>query len=139
MLTVKMCKYLCLIIICDNRLIIWECKDVISRDTITNTCDMYVMASLVSNEVIDGIGETVDTIPQQTDVHWRASDGFASFNWRMKWKVYMPCQKPPQLKLQIYDKNVGSDDSLAECIFSLTELYKAAFKKGFIFFACLFD
>ena len=111
------------------RLIIWECRNVKSKDILSNLNDLYVSCSLMSTEYIEGIENQINTKSQKTDTHYRAKDGFGSFNWRMIWDLYLPCKQPPRLKLQLFDKDFGADDSICECIFSLKNLYKVGFLK----------
>jgi len=105
------------------RLIIWECRNVMSKDSITGMNDLYVCCSLTGRGV-----ESKGNV-QKTDVHYRSKDGFGSFNYRMTWTVPVPVQQPPRLKMQLFDKDFGGDDSICECIFSMTPLYKAGYLK----------
>ena len=100
-----------------------------SKDSLTGLNDLYASCSLDSNEYIEEIGKRVNNKAQKTDVHYRAKNGFGCFNWRMIWDIYLPCKRPPRLKIQLFDRDFGSDDSICECIFSLNELYKAGFVK----------
>ena len=47
----------------------------------------------------------------------------------MTWTVPVPVRQPPRLKLQLFDKDFGGDDSICECIFSMLPLYKAGYLK----------
>lgn len=105
------------------RLIVWECRNVLSKDAITGLNDLYVCCSLT------GRGVEPKGNVQKTDVHYRSKNGFGSFNWRMLWTVPVPVRRPPRLKLQLFDKDFGGDDSICECIFSLMPLYRAGILK----------
>ena len=80
------------------RLIVWECRNVMSKDAITGLNDLYVCCSLTGKGV-----ESKGNV-QKTDVHYRSKNGFGSFNWRMLWTVPVPIRRPPRLKLQLFDK-----------------------------------
>eukprot|EP01138_Halocafeteria_seosinensis_P001972 gb/GECG01002020.1/.p1 GENE.gb/GECG01002020.1/~~gb/GECG01002020.1/.p1 ORF type:complete len:1966 (+),score=293.18 gb/GECG01002020.1/:1-5898(+) len=102
------------------RLVVWRAKDVPSGDGITNMNDLYCRAMLqgAKNETL------------KTDTHWRAQNGKASFNWRMKWKVHLP-MKFPYLTLQLWDKDIFKyNDCLAETQLSLKEHYMRARKQN---------
>merc|ERR1719410_3164919 len=111
------------------RLIVWECRNVASKDRVSGLNDLYASCSLDSSEFIEAIGKRVNDKAQKTDIHYRAKNGFGCFNWRMIWDIYLPCKRPPRLKLQLFDRDFGSDDAICECVFSLSELYKAGFIK----------
>ena len=59
------------------RLIVWECRNVMSKDAITGMNDLYLCCSLTGRGV-----ETKGNV-QKTDVHYRSKDGFGSFNYRL--------------------------------------------------------
>ena len=79
------------------RLILWECRKVMSKDAITGLNDLYICCALTGRGV-----ETKGNV-QKTDVHYRSKNGFGSFNWRMLWTVPMPVRQPPRLKLQLFE------------------------------------
>ena len=78
------------------RLIIYETYDMENMD-IEDTSDIYVTAYINPKEKF------------QTDVHYRCSNGQASFNWR----ILMPIELPRNnfdLTLQVYDSDLFSKD-----------------------------
>eukprot|EP01084_Bolivina_argentea_P286584 491642_1 len=88
------------------RVIVWECTDVVDDDDGSkNGIDLYVASSLVCSTDEDEPNE------QKTDTHLRSHDGKGSFNWRMKFPLKLPKQRPsdcPRLKLQICDADTLS-------------------------------
>merc|ERR1712013_476847 len=105
------------------RVIVWECKGVTIKDEMTKMNDLYVSGFL------DGSTEK-KLKAQQTDLHFRSQKGFGSFNWRMKFKLDLPCVKPPRFRLQIWDKDFFStNDSICEAYLSLAGLFKLALKR----------
>ncbi|KAK2952288.1 putative C2 domain protein [Blattamonas nauphoetae] len=65
---------------------------------------------------------------EETDVHWRSTNGEGNFNWRMVFNVELPCHVP-RLKLQIWDKNcLSPDDSIAEAVLHLGGIFKLAYR-----------
>ncbi|OQS01372.1 hypothetical protein ACHHYP_01203 [Achlya hypogyna] len=99
------------------RVVIWKTKEVPSFDEITDMNDLFVRASL----------EGCDH--QDTDIHWRAKKGKASFNWRMKFPVALGHKqhnsKFPYFKLQMWDKDIFSaNDCIAEGIIDMSAHFK---------------
>lgn len=65
---------------------------------------------------------------QETDVHWRSTNGEGNFNWRFVFPVVLPCPVP-RLKIQIWDKNVvHANASIAEAVLHLGGVLKVAYK-----------
>ncbi|KAH7819075.1 putative myoferlin-like protein [Monocercomonoides exilis] len=65
---------------------------------------------------------------QETDVHWRSTNGIGNFNWRFVFPLTLPCHVP-RLKLQIWDKNMlSANDSIAEAVLHLGGVFKAAYR-----------
>lgn len=96
------------------RLIIWRAMEVPASDEITQMNDMYATAW------IEGCKK------QETDVHWRAKKGKASWNWRMKFTVELP-MKFPYLTLQLWDKDITKwSDCIASKQLSLEPFMKKA-------------
>lgn len=66
-----------------------------------------------------------------TDTHWRAKDGKASWNWRLKF----PCtltesMKYQRLTLQLWDKDIlTSDYMIGDATFNLDTWFRRSFKK----------
>jgi hypothetical protein len=58
---------------------------------------------------------------QLSDTHFRAKDGRASWNWRFKFPVTLrQAMKYQRLTLQIWDKDLSSDDCGGEAVLDLT-------------------
>ena len=119
----------------EMRLIVWECKNVVSKDSLTGLNDLYCAITLLSDETIELDNDPkkkvkINNKAQKTDTHLRAKNGEGNFNWRMKWDVYIPCKKIPKLKLQLFDKDLFGDDAICESILNLDALYKKAFIKN---------
>ncbi|KDO20674.1 hypothetical protein SPRG_13426 [Saprolegnia parasitica CBS 223.65] len=77
--------------------------------------------------------QSYDNKAQKTDIHWRAKDGKASFNWRMKFDIALPIDPTNELEkghlhLQMWDKDVLYDDCLSDTIVNLSEHLKKAYK-----------
>ncbi|MES1915775.1 MAG: hypothetical protein MHM6MM_007676, partial [Cercozoa sp. M6MM] len=103
------------------RVIIWGCKDVAIKDTITDMNDLYVTGQLE-------LGRGAPVLKrQQTDTHMRAQGGMGNFNWRMKVPVELPLKKSPRFRLQLWDRDFFSpNDSICEVTFSLASLFRRA-------------
>ena len=88
------------------RVIIWKCKNVACKDETSGMNDLYVIANLN----IPGMKS------QETDTHFRAKKGKASWNWRIKFSVHLPIKKLwPRLRLQVWDRDLlSSNDSICE-------------------------
>ena len=78
------------------RLIIYETYDMENMD-IEDTSDIYVTAYINPKEKF------------QTDIHYRCSNGQASFNWRMLMPIELP-RNNFDLNLQVYDSDLFSKD-----------------------------
>jgi len=78
------------------RLIIYETYDMENMD-VEDTSDIYVTAYINPKEKF------------QTDVHYRCSNGQASFNWRMLMPIELP-RNNYDLTLQVFDSDLFSKD-----------------------------
>ena len=78
------------------RLIIWETENMKMMDT-EATSDIYVNAYVNPKT------------KQSTDVHYRCTNGEASFNWRIVIPLLLP-DKNKYLNIQVYDKDIFSSD-----------------------------
>ena len=80
------------------RLIIWKAREVPAMDTAEQMNDMYVKCWCEGSE------------QQETDTHWRAKKGKASWNYRMKYSVELghstKLMKFPYLRIQTWDADV---------------------------------
>lgn len=96
------------------RCIVWGTRDV----KLSGSCeDLFVRGQLQG-----------DPVQQESDTHWRCRDGSASFNWRMKFNVKLPC-KFPYLNLQLYDRDIAKyNDLIGEAVLDLGQYFKRANK-----------
>jgi hypothetical protein len=58
---------------------VWEINGCPSVDVATDTSDFYVTG-------------TIGDVIQKTDIHWQASGGTGSFNWRMVFPIILPAK-----------------------------------------------
>ncbi|RHY24406.1 hypothetical protein DYB25_000601 [Aphanomyces astaci] len=101
------------------RVVVWKTKEVPSFDELTDMNDLFVRCQLEGSDY------------QDTDIHWRAKKGKASFNWRMKFPVTLGHKqhnsKFPYFKMQMWDKDVFSaSDCIAEGILDMSPHFKKA-------------
>lgn len=103
------------------RLIIWETRDVtlVGGDSV----NIYVKI------IYDPIGWAEEGVEKKTDVHYNSKDGRGEFNWRMKFKVSMPCQFP-RLKFQVYNYSILGDSIIGENTLSLQKTLNKLQKEG---------
>ncbi|DAZ97328.1 TPA: hypothetical protein N0F65_003692 [Lagenidium giganteum] len=105
------------------RVIVYKAKNVTAGDAMTDLSDLFIKCWL----------QAFDDRAQTTDIHWRAKDGKASFNWRMKFDLELPVDKDSELEkgylhLQMWDKDLVYDDCLADSIVDLSSFLKQAYK-----------
>ncbi|CAK4072437.1 unnamed protein product [Aphanomyces euteiches] len=99
------------------RVVIWKTKEVPNFDELTEMNDLFVRCQLEGSD------------SQDTDIHWRAKKGKASFNWRMKFPVTLGHKqhnsKFPYFKMQMWDKDIfSSNDCIAEGILDMSPHFK---------------
>ena len=93
------------------RCIVWDAKDVVIKDTVTDQNDLRVIGKFN----VEGT-----TLKQETDIHWRAKSGKGSWNWRMIFPVTLPITKRCNLQFSMWDQDVFSaNDSIGEINMSL--------------------
>ncbi|TMW58885.1 hypothetical protein Poli38472_007030 [Pythium oligandrum] len=105
------------------RVIVYRAKNITPGDVFTDLSDLFVKCWLQSR----------DDKAQTTDTHWRARDGKASFNWRMKFPLELPIDEDNEadkgyLHLQLWDKDLLYDDCLADTVVDLSVFLKQAYK-----------
>ncbi|ETV96991.1 hypothetical protein H310_09840 [Aphanomyces invadans] len=105
------------------RVVIYKAKDVVPGDEFSEMSDLFAKCWMQSNT----------DKAQHTDVHWRAKNGKASFNWRMKFDIALPVDPQNErdkghLHVQLWDKDMLFDDCLSDTIVNLTEPLKLAYK-----------
>eukprot|EP00298_Acanthocystis_sp_HF-20_P010837 c19077_g1_i1.p1 GENE.c19077_g1_i1~~c19077_g1_i1.p1 ORF type:complete len:1291 (+),score=523.40 c19077_g1_i1:39-3875(+) len=100
----------------EMRCIIRKAEGIIPGDYIGKLTDMYVSVELQGN---------AQTQKKDTDIHWRASDGKGSFNYRIVFDVELPMKKP-RLTFQVWDQDIiGSNDALGEVTINPKTLQRA--------------
>lgn len=97
---------------CEARLIMFKAKECVAMDTLENMNDMYCTCWIEGTE------------KQNTDTHWRAKKGKASWNYRMKFDLNLvhncTVLKFPYLHIQAWDADIiGSNDILAETVLDI--------------------
>ncbi|CAE7848142.1 FER1L6, partial [Symbiodinium sp. KB8] len=96
------------------RVVVWRARGVATNDKLTNMNDMYARVWL------EGMR------PMETDTHWRAKGGKASFNWRFLWDIELP-YKFAYLNVQLWDRDILKwNDCIAEVQVDLSALFKRA-------------
>jgi len=104
------------------RVVIWKTKDCVSMEAISNMNDMFAKVWIEGCE------------KQETDTHWRAKKGKASFNWRMKFDVLLGhntrAMKFPYMHIQLWDRDIIKwNDVIGEGMEDLGKHFKKAFRK----------
>ncbi|OQR94660.1 hypothetical protein THRCLA_08129 [Thraustotheca clavata] len=99
------------------RVVVWKTKEVPTFNDWTEMNDLFVRCEL------DGSDH------QDTDIHWRAKKGKASFNYRLKFPLKLGHKqhnsKFARFKIQMWDKDiVSSNDCLAEADLDLSIPFK---------------
>lgn len=90
------------------------------RDAVRRQNDLFLVADLTSLEL------ALQTMREETDTHWFATDGIGSFNWRIKFNVTLPMKKA-RLTLQAWDSNFISNDAIGERVIPMTAFLKRAY------------
>ena len=105
------------------RLVIWKARDVPPMDALEGMSDLFVKAWPESCP------------PKETDTHWRAKKGKASWNYRLLFDVQLGhntrAMKFPYLYLQLWDRDILKwNDCAGEAQFNLGKYYRKAFKRN---------
>ncbi|KAK3235298.1 hypothetical protein CYMTET_54488 [Cymbomonas tetramitiformis] len=111
----------------EARLIIWRTRKVPNQDPITNQSDLFIRSTLtmMKSTTVGG----ADRLVEDTDTHWRAKKGEASFNYRMIYAAELPVAQA-RLKLQAWDQDLlNSNDYIGEALLDLSGLFRTAFVK----------
>eukprot|EP00743_Colponemidia_sp_Colp-15_P011268 GILK01012542.1.p1 GENE.GILK01012542.1~~GILK01012542.1.p1 ORF type:complete len:1447 (-),score=299.86 GILK01012542.1:238-4578(-) len=96
------------------RVIVWQTKDVVPKDTITDQNDLFMRCWMEGSE------------KQDTDIHWRC-ERRGSFNWRLKFDLMLP-MKFPRFYLQAWDKDILLPNEVAaERVLNLKPMFDHAF------------
>lgn len=100
------------------RLIIWRCEGVPNMD-VEGVSDLYVVSSIN------------DGAKKETDTHYRAANGEASWNWRKKFHLMLDQSSRCILNLSLWDRDLlSSNDAIGDACLDLTELAQEALNTG---------
>jgi len=105
------------------RVVIWKAKNVPPQDTLEGMSDLFVKCW----------PEGCD--PAETDTHWRAKKGKASWNWRLIFDVELGhntrAMKFPYLHLQLWDRDILKwNDCAGEGTINIGRYYRKAYKRN---------
>lgn len=105
------------------RVVIWSAKDVPPMDSFEGMSDLFVKV------IPEGCAA------QETDTHWRAKKGKASWNWRLLFDVELGhnsrAMKFPHLRFQLWDRDILKwNDCAGETVIDMGKYYRKAFKKN---------
>merc|ERR1712039_328213 len=99
------------------RVVIWRVSRVDVRDGIP---DLFISGR---HTLDDG-----EIITDETDTHYGAEDGVGTYNWRLIFRILVPC-RDPRLELRLQnDYKIGSDEVLAELTLDLSKDLQTARK-----------
>jgi hypothetical protein len=100
------------------RLIIWKCEGVPNMD-IEGVSDLYVVVDVNSAD------------KKETDTHYRAKNGEASWNWRMKYKLMLDENSKVVVNFTLWDRDIlSSNDAIGGACLDLTDLAQYAVETG---------
>lgn len=103
----------------EMRIICWKARETRICDEITNQNDLYATIHF----------DMEDCSKQDTDLHFRAKDGFGSWNWRMKWDFKLPSKKQNRLRISMWDMDfTAADDLICEMNLDISTMMKYAYK-----------
>ena len=103
------------------RVICWKCRGVPTDGSVdySGLADLYVAARFGA-----------DGKEKRTDTHFRARNGRASWNYRYKWPVEMDANMKFQyLTLQLWDKDITSNDFIGEQKLNLGPWFKRTYRR----------
>ena len=105
------------------RLVVWKARDVPPMDAMEGMSDLFVKAW------------PEGCAPQETDTHWRAKKGKASWNYRLLFDVELGhntrAMKFPYLYVQLWDRDILKwNDCAGEVVYNLGKFYRKAFKRN---------
>jgi hypothetical protein len=66
------------------RVVVWDTRNVLPSDSLTQQSDIGLSGHLLS---VGGKDREPVMLKEETDVHWRAKEGRAVFNWRMVFEL----------------------------------------------------
>ena len=96
------------------RVIIWKCKDVSNYD-VEEVSDLFIKVSINNTQF------------KETDTHYRAQNGNANWNWRMKFPVVFTENSKLILAVQLWDRDIFSkNDSIGDQSIDITKCIEEA-------------
>jgi len=106
------------------RMVIWNTRDVRMPEEKDKDKDVDQKIFATANFE----GEYGNDIIKDTDTAWYSSSGMAEWNWRMKWRLRLPCQVP-RIKLSMWSDNVMSESiAIGECNYSLQPFFEQSLR-----------
>ena len=86
------------------RMIIWQARNMPAMDMMTQSNDLFFSAHVAT---VDKDGRKPQELMQETDTHWRSSNGKGSFNWRCLFDIELPqhSRSPARLSIKGWDKD----------------------------------
>lgn len=105
------------------RVVVWKAKNVPPQDTFEGMSDLFVKVWPEGCDI------------QETDTHWRAKKGKASWNYRMLFDVELGhntrAMKFPYLHIQLWDRDLLKwSDCAGEGMIDLGPYYRKAYKRN---------
>ena len=83
------------------RVVIWDASEMFSMDG-SGLNDLQFTATLAGHDPVEG--QMVEDT-QETDTHWRATDGKGSFAWRLVFKLNLPMKPRAKLTIKAWDRD----------------------------------
>lgn len=100
------------------RVIVWRCEDVPNMDS-EGVSDLYIVVSLNNEE------------KKETDTHYRAQSGAASWNWRMKFNMLLDENSRCILNFSLWDRDIlSANDAIGDACLDLTQHAQQALETG---------
>lgn len=69
-------------------------------------------------------GDAGEEVVKETDTAWYSVNGNADWNWRMNFKLQLPC-KNPRIKISVWDRNfiLGTNEIMGEVVLNLQPFF----------------
>ena len=82
------------------RMVVWRTAEIPAMDEWTGSSDLFIKAELEWSDA----NKQRKSLTRQTDTHWFAKDGAASFNYRLVFDIDLPVSKP-KFSISAYDRD----------------------------------